>query len=79
MRETWNCNKEKVASLIEDAHGTADIIYTSEVAMYSASVVLVATIDCFFDPQHIGDSPINIICPDVLFLYSISPAKSVSV
>jgi len=31
----------------------------SEVEIYSASVVLVATIDWFFEPQQIDEFPIN--------------------
>ena len=34
LQETWKCNKEKVASLIEDAHGTVDNkTYNSEAAL----------------------------------------------
>ena len=51
----------------------------SDVAIYSASVVLVATMDCFLDPQLIGELPNKIRCPEVLFRSSVSPAKSESV
>ena len=51
----------------------------SDVLMYSASAVDVATIDCFLIVQQIGLLPIKIIFPDVDFLSFISPAKSESV
>ena len=51
----------------------------SDVLMYSASAVDVATIDCFLLVQQIGLLPIKIIFPDVDFLSLISPAKSASV
>jgi len=46
--------------------------------MYSASAVEVATEDCFFEYQVIGEPPKNIICPDVDFLSSRSLAKLAS-
>ena len=51
----------------------------SDVLIYSASQVDDATIDCYFEYQHIGLFPNKIIWPDVDFLSLISPAKSASV
>jgi len=48
----------------------------SDVLIYSAFVVDVATIVCFLNDQHIAEFPINIMYPGIDFLLYESPAKS---
>jgi len=47
-------------------------------AMYSAFVVDNVSTSCFFDDHDTAPLPKNNTKPDVLFLSSISPAKSLS-